>query len=504
VLAFQDQQPSHMRLFHALELRAARRTGTLLCASVAMEGQDVVMDVADPDVETGALEVMGHDGFVFLDKKDGVHYLTHTLTLEQIALPSGFSYELVFEEGFGAALGFSGDEENFVLVEDVFPRKLCKTAEGQHMVVETLPNKTSRIWNLTRTMQSYQEADLAIIAGDLLTEVKIDAYLVKWPRDQSRFFVGAQALYTLLGLTSFGGVPSKWSWSQIQSWTNMCARFQMHSPFIKSWEAQTAEAGLSAIDRVLPQTSLSGKAFILAVCVYATSSTRFGGLRDPLAKAKARTLAVALIKALSSIVIVHPFVITIDFHMLWENNWPRPFTHVDNLRFSVDENGMVDVRSWMAAMRDGKQNEAMIRWYDLISGRISDAGTVDLSELVLDTRKDEKTHTCFFAQLFLSLGLRFDMACLASCRGTVCTQWRASFRDRFDDSNPRRVDMENLQTINAAKQASVGFRDVTVLVDKAQVKGLNLQNHIFVLPNNVGWVGLPGVSLHICIVSVTK
>jgi hypothetical protein len=45
---------------------------------------------------------------------------------------------------------------------------------------------------------------------------------------------------------------------------------------------------------------------------------------------------------------------------------------------------------------------------------------------------------------------------------------------------------------------------VTVLVDKAQVKGLNLQNHIFVLPNTVGWVGLPGVSLHMCIVFLTK
>ena len=185
-----------MRLFDALCHRAVRRTRNLLGAVVAMEGDDVVMDFADPDVETGVLETMGHDGFVFLDKKDGVYYLTHSATLEQIARPSGLSYDLVFEEGFGAAIGFSADEENFVLVEDVFPRRLCKTAEGQLMVVETLPNKTSRIWNLTRTMQSYQEADLVIIAGDLLTEVKIDAYLVKWPRDQSRFFVGAQVLYT--------------------------------------------------------------------------------------------------------------------------------------------------------------------------------------------------------------------------------------------------------------------------------------------------------------------
>ena len=104
----ENHQPSPMRLFDALKHRAVRRRGNLLCAAIAMEGDEVVMDFADPDLGTGVLETMGHDGFVFLDTKDGVRYLTHTLTLEQIALPSGFSYSLVFEEGFGAAIGCLG------------------------------------------------------------------------------------------------------------------------------------------------------------------------------------------------------------------------------------------------------------------------------------------------------------------------------------------------------------------------------------------------------------
>lgn len=415
--------------------------------------------------------------------------ITHIGTLEQKTLPGAHRWQLTFVNGFGAASSETSDE---VLLLETWLDKQVYVNESSGSVI--LPDGASSISAATSLMQWQRRSEYTTTwsSSSLFGDFSMPFFRLSYPRQGSTWFVDAACFYKLLSMTSFTGQASKRVFKSTGRWASMLQKYGMLEHVVKSSAGVSAHEPPDA-ERFLPRLAVSLRAAFGLRWRWSSRDANDGGLRNEEGRAKALSLAMAMVDGVVSTEIPEKIDITIDFNLDWKVRWPRPQIMKDPMRLHRSPGGHLDITEWRDIVEAAEipRNDVKRKWYSCLRGLDVGSGSVSICELFLQQEFFSKDFSAFYGQLLCALGERGERV-LTKSLSSKSDSWplRASRVERSNDA--RLVDQELSVYIDATKRATLGQQHISLAVDKAVVKGLSLQNGVLALPTNLAFFLTPG------------
>lgn len=462
----------------------------------AEDTADVPLAAASSDSfgrESSSLELMPHDGQVFLDMTPGGLVVTHMQTLASKLAPSGHHWQLQCDDGFAALSAPTTDE--VVLLEEWLTLQLYANAAGELVVMPLGGASCASARSLKVWMTSYTGFSGIWASETLFPDLTLPMFRLDFPRQGSSWWFDALSFFKLLSLNSYMGQASKWCFESAPSWLRLLARYGMQRQVMRSTQGLSSAPGLDD-DRFLPKPAVSLRGMLCLLWRWASCSAQNGGLRADTARAKAMALALALVDGILSVELPTPFVITFVFDAAWGCRSPRPpISDGASSQCEVTPEGLLDIRNWRDDVTAGafRKKDLQSKWFALFGETGEAEGFASIADLLQRKEFGDKDFLSFYAQLVCALAEKGEQI-LNACLTTASASWvvRAVAGDS-KPNHPRHVDHELAVYVGAAKRATAGEQHISLAVDKAVVEGLSLQNAVLAMPSNLAFVLAPGV-----------
>ena len=297
-----------------------------------------------------------YEGNVHLDVVEGQAFITHIITGESVKLPPG-QWSLHFEGADGALVN-SAANHDVLLLEDAFTKDAYKS--GTETFVRAGKAPAINTWSLDVAKPRYQSGDVSVaMLGGSTASILI--YIFHLPRKASqKVFWGLKALYHILGLTSYEGVPSKWLHEAVPSWNRYIGSIAGHCATVLSKHGNLSDQRLKMpfSERCLPETCLSTLGFLLVLHRGVAFTREHGGFRDDVSKASAKALLEALLKFS-----FHGALSTVVLRLVpdWQSRFPRPEIEATTCSITVSS-GKVDLSALVAFTLHGQTHNVAASW----------------------------------------------------------------------------------------------------------------------------------------------
>jgi hypothetical protein len=435
--------------------------------------------------------VLPHQGLVALDQPScsSPVLLVHLKTLERKPLPPG-EWQLDFDdEGFAALTELGG--ERVLLVEDYLHRTLCTSAVDELLILEGAPGEQQKQWSLTAKLMSYEEIHVKVKAGPTMLEHGLPSYFLTWPRQGCRFFWDAICLYTLLCMSSYKGVASKWFYESYKGWQSWLSTWGLGSDNVMQ-STQTQGQQIDPVTRFLPSSAVSSTALVALLARWGSASVQHGGLRDRQCRAAAVCLLEGIVKATR---LHKAWQLELRFDPDWKLGWPLSASTAPDLTLEVDDEGFVCLSKWHELSEASLSRSPCCAWLKALT---RDRDPSECSKipvyLLLCGSAGSQSMAGLFGQVMWQLGQSMEKsAFIALKKGSV---HRDAMVAAYADlqgllKRPSAMNAYLLRYVMSGLTATAGHRSCSMAVDKANVGGLGLQSGAFVLPDNTAILAVP-------------
>jgi hypothetical protein len=444
-------------------------------------------------------KLVEHTDYLTLDTlPDKSQVLTHSGTLSRQVLPmEGWPYYLVFLDGFGVLVP-SGDEHQAIIVEEWLERAMWQRSDGELVIVERCPVKGQLpFWSLTAKLREHTQHRVMLKIVGHCERYELHAFGLRWPRANGRYCFSAFDVYAYLQLTSYKGQPSKWAYESYAGWSKKLEKLHLADGIMKSYMSLPQKEALTSTTHVLSTPSFTTNALLTLLSKWSCLHVRRCGFTDD-----CRQRAKDLIKSFVDASCQFQYSIDVLFNYSAVPQWPRPFAFEgDFLRLQVGTDGVINAKEWKdqyaAALVGGSAPGPLFVWWRLISHLVTDLHFIQLRDLVTsDQVIADQTCMALLAQMFAAISLRVDVVLGKSVTQEDSNLWPIYIKDvdSADGWSAREVDKACLEHVYRGKMASDGHRSIGIALDKVNARGLDLQNSICVLKNNIAFELVPQVA----------
>ena len=435
------------------------------------------------------LQVFGHAGHVKLQQAVGNQQalVRHCITLETAELPhAADGWTLVFEKTFGAVCNTSSDV--VIELDDLFKKQLCTDAKGHFFVVEQLQNMQQKVWSLREKQCMFKDVKVQFALGPTKAAHHLQCSLLGFPRAAgSRFFWHVHPLYSMLGLTGFGGCPSKWSWTQSDRWIKRLAALGFTGQVLYSNQTVVKESDAAQPDAFLPGTSLSTLALVEELARWCCLPAHQGGLRSQECKEAANAVLSAFCKeSLTN----RAFMMKLSFVDDGSCTWPLDVPEGD-VQLSVHD-GRVSVDAWAKLVSAPATCDPIaLKWWKNM-GFVEGQTVIPICSFLkraLIGCKALFSHALYQTAKAIEGAL---YTVLHSQNDKIKPPIKASFLSLFDclDNNAA-LSQGLLKHVMTGVAVTPRYSSVSLASDKASVCGLSLDAGGLFWPNNQAAVAVP-------------
>lgn len=386
-----------------------------------------------------------------------------------------------------------------VLLEDRFRRVLMSSPTDGLVVQERgAASGDIRWWSLSAKMKASDALRIVVYVGPTASPHEWGAVAMAWPRQMIRIFWSCIDLYKFACMSSYKRVPSKWVYNQHSSWQ---ATFKSlgfsEDHFLQSSQAREGFEAETDARKCLNHPSSSTLGLLVMLTRFVGCSAQKGGLRYVVSR---QAVAALLHGVLASARRAKDLTMTISIQDSWAPAWPctEPTPSVA-LHLELTEQLEVD----MGPLRSCQQ-------HPLVGGAAR--GWVRL--LRLDCRPDA---VCKFAlnDLLLLVVAIEGLQALASQLFWYTAKWvevcvwqslrrGAGSNDRIIKASyldvaavlksPNGLGSTLLRHVVSGIEATRGRTHLSVVVDTANVGGIQLNVGVFVLGDNRARMACPQVA----------
>lgn len=273
---------------------------------------------------------------------------------------------MVVEDGLGCLVDTQTNQT--VLLEDLMKTQVCRYVGGQHVLRTRKDDGTLAEIGVAALLRRFEDGTVSLPFGPSAMQVTLKFYQFAQARCGMRNFFCLTALYGLLGLTSFRGFPSKWSYEGMRSWQVLLGALGFKGEHLMlSTGGLEVEAASASVTRMLPTSACSTLALLALTIRWAYGNAAQSGFRS----ASAREAASQLVKALLSC--CHndedEWVLVIVFEKEWVCEWPRVLDHSEEGSLKVSSDGIVDLSAWAELAEEGTlpRHHALRQWWKALS-----------------------------------------------------------------------------------------------------------------------------------------
>lgn len=180
-------------------------------------------------------------------------------------------------------------------------------------------------------------------------DLKLDAFLIRWPRGGRCILWQPFTLYAVVGMTSYSGQPSKGVWESIPRWRRTSEEVGLVGHLFKSSVSTQQSTALASCDQFLPYPALTTIAYLFLLLRLSRGSARKGWLRPVEKRGRLWTLLVSFL----DVTLVSPSAVS----------------------------------AWQAQLRQqhdlgGDLRPAKFKWFALMQNFVDDKGYIQLKDLL--------------------------------------------------------------------------------------------------------------------------
>lgn len=303
-------------------------------------------------------------------------------------------------------------------------------------------------------------------------------------------FFCLHSLYTALRLVSFKNCPSKWSYNGVAGWSQAMFELGFSDQFLLSFAGLDRAAAMESTSRFLPTPSCSALALLALLVRWAYNLPTRGGMRDEQGRSQAKLLVAALFSCCAA-----PggtWHLSVVITQVWSCRWPRPPVggHTDLL--PVDADGFVDISLWRDRIESAvlPRGDPLRQWWKSMENATTTDGRAKLLDFVVAASRSASCKS-LFAQLIWGVANQVQEVLLntdspSELVGRLVLHGASDFRP-----NAKAGDFHLARYIEAGAAQIGQPMQLSLVTDKAQVKGLSLSNCIAVTSDNYGVIFPP-------------
>lgn len=306
-------------------------------------------------------------------------------------------------------------------------------------------------------------------------------------------FFCLHSLYAALRLVSFKHCASKWSYNGVAGWSQALADLGFTDQFLLSFVGLEKAAASESTSRFLPTPSCSLLAMLVLLARWGYQLPTRGGMRDSEGQRQSKLLFGSLIACSGAS--GEPWHLTIAITHQWACRWPRPTCGEQPDFLPVDGGVCVDLTLW----RDKVESVVLPRgdplrvWWKVIEAGAGTDNRMKLADLIVAASRAPACKP-LLAQLIWCAAPQAQEVLLkgdplAGVGGRLVLHGASDFRP-----NPKAGDFQLARYIEAGASQIGQPLQLSLVSDKAQVKGLNLSNCIAVTSDSLAVIFPPQVA----------
>lgn len=290
---------------------------------------------------------LSYEGRLHLDKLDGCSFqLTDIVTSERVKI-TGEGWSLVVDEdGSEACLArcLPGGEPEVQHIDQLMQRLVFVSSDSGERFVKIGHGQGRKIYSLDKAMTSYKTGTLGLQVGPTSARLSLKVHVFQRPRGGNlRAFFDLHDVYRALRMSACKGVPSKWVWHSMQTWTAYFVSLGLGVQLVRSTSVADDDDDPWS-QRCLPATCASSAALLLLLGRWAFLSRERGGLSSSEQREAAGEIFGRLCDAALEGVGLR---LRVSLVVEWRCRWPRPAVLAGEVTVDVciSAGGEVDFRS---------------------------------------------------------------------------------------------------------------------------------------------------------------
>lgn len=281
-------------------------------------------------------EAVPHLDYLFVDQdlRGEFQVLTHTETLESVALPQRGHWELAYDpEGFATLFCDDRAQKEFE-PEHFLKLQLCVVVGTERRFYKPVHSTSKNDATfLDSPMRTFEARTVSIKLGPCRGLHSFDIVVCERPRQGFKCFFSAVSVYNGLSYDMYKGCASRWAWQQVGAFEKFCSdlcpqQVQRSMPY---QNATVADDDKDA--RVFPWHAWSSAALVALMARLCAAPRRAGGLEsDRCRQATSMFLDAIVEQVCRGRVLMMKLCLEDD----WEWRWPRPSGGEEHLDFLVE------------------------------------------------------------------------------------------------------------------------------------------------------------------------
>jgi len=424
--------------------------------------------------------------------------MVNLVTLERGPLPGTGTWELIFEDGWGAAR-CKTEARPPVFIEDVFNKVVLKDEAGKTWVEEQRGRKTVT-WCVEKALESYQ---LLTCSGHGLgspsNATSFECLKFVYPRSGFVIFWNAGDIYKHCKMTSYEKKSSKWWYNASGKAREVVDSFVLPADHVlKSRYSKEGEGGGAEDEKpgFAPFGALSTLVFVIMMIRWSCLPPKHGGFRNEVARRTVSDIATLIVASC----LLQDVSLPIRLEG-WIPTWPCQDSKKPDLHLRLCPDGNVSLEPLTAlAKTDPIAHdwwEALVTACPSLEDTPGKCSIVGLLKLTVAASIQSEVLLAIWLQLVWQVSATVESAVrkyLADDR-VVGAKGLARLVDLMDLLNqPRSMDRELVRFVRGVREASRVGQSFSLSCDKANVGGMSLHNGIVGMGSNVVALAVPQAS----------
>ena len=444
--------------------------------------------------------LLPHEGRLVVELVRGKPFVLDRQLCYRQPLPEGAQgdWELVFDPlGFGAAVSEADDAEP-ICMKDWLKKQLYADTDDDLWIADSTGDRVQR-WCSTERLERHKPIRMAFCIDPVRADKRLDGYELSWPQDgKTRYLWSANHLYTVLGLTTYSGSPSKFVYSQGGQWhKQMQESFGGRHFFWSAHATVPASLARDPVERYLQQPCLSTIGLLDRLLVWAFANPNKGGKRGKnkigSSKSKCEEVLVGLLRSAG---LVQPWLVPLSFDDHWQIEWPKWDGSQKAVTLAVDDRCRIDLHT-LFSLPQAFQTRMWFLLRDalLSSGLLEYGRFIDLADLLHTVQAGDELLPIYRQLLWLTSLHIEDILSSIGTEGRISPHAVACVQlDLLSVlKDPRRLDHQLLRHMLAAHAMTDGQISFSICGDKGNILGQSLNNGALALPCNMATLLPPQV-----------
>ena len=436
---------------------------------------------------------------VFSDVRGGRTWFTNILSHERVSLPGLWTMVQDEDGSFGQVysedLDYEGEPRD---LDALFSESVYQSSDGMSLHLVRQGDGGPTVSSLDDLITRQRLATVQVLATDSAAKYAMNVVIFRRPREgNQRCFWDCTSLHTLLLLSGFQGVPSKWICQSSDRWERYLQKLTgchllVYSTYIH--DGCKSRLAMPWRDRCLPQTSVATLGLVCLTTRWAHLAPQRGGFAELPARRAARSLLDALLSWMVDE--AEPWQVLLQVQTKWQCIWPRPDPVPDGttvLSLSVTR-GVVDIGPLLDMWGSATCSRTARAWQRALEEVVAiDRQHIGFAALLEASVRSEPLAP-FFAQLSWAMSVVLETKLgQRGQKGLALNRLKFAWTDTASGTIGSGTDRMLAQYNVAGNAASKANHVFGLSTDKATIAGIPMQITCCVLPNNTCIMAPPAV-----------